>query len=159
MSPKSNAPRSAFTTTNLPTSNGYLLDTNAISELTKPRPNKGFLQWLQTVSEYRLYLSVLTIGELVSGIERLPTSKKKRDLWTWLTNDLVARFGERIIPVDFDAAHLWGRFEAQARKGGVALPVIDALLAATAMRHGLAIVTRNTRDFANLIVRLESPWT
>lgn len=140
------------------TSNGYLLDTNAISELTKPRPNKGVLQWFGTVPEYRLYLSVLTIGELVSDVERLPDSDKKRDLWTWLTSDLVARFGERVVPVDFDAAHLWGRLEGEARANGTVLPLIDALLAATALSHGLALVTRNMRDFTNLPVRVENPW-
>jgi predicted nucleic acid-binding protein len=140
-------------------SNGYLLDTNAISELTKPRPNTGLLQWLGSVPEYRLYLSVLTIGELVSRIDRLPESKKKRDLWTWLTGDLVARFGDRIVPIDFDTAHFWGRLEGEARANGTLLPVIDALLAATACRHGLAIVTRNTRDFISLPVRVENPWT
>ncbi len=141
------------------TSNGYLLDTNTISELTKPRPNQGVLQWLATVPEYRLYLSVLTIGELVSGVDRLPESKKKRDLWTWLSGDLVVRFRERIVPVDFDAAHRWGRLEAAARASGAVLPVIDALLAATALNHGLVIVTRNTRDFTNLPIRVENPWT
>lgn len=156
---KISAQGTPYTTTDVPTSDGYLLDTNAISELTKPRPNKGFLRWLATVPEYRLYLSVLTIGEIVSGIERLPESNKKRDLWSWLTTDLLARFGERIVPVDFDVAHLWGRFEAHARTQGKVLPVIDALLAATAMRHRLAIVTHNTRDFANLFVRVENPWT
>jgi predicted nucleic acid-binding protein len=139
--------------------NGYLLDTNAISELTKPRPNNGFLQWLGTVPEYRLYLSVLTIGELVSGVDRLPDSNKKRDLWIWLSGDLVARFGERIVPVDFDAAHLWGRLEGEARAKGTVLPAVDTLLAATALRHGLAIVTRNARDFTNLPIRVENPWT
>lgn len=142
-----------------PTDIGYLLDTNAISELTKPRPNTGFLQWLETAPEYRLYLSVLTIGELVSGIDRLPESTKKRELSTWLSGDLVARFGERILPVDFDAANVWGRLEGEARGKGTVLPVIDGLLAATAFVHGLAIVTRNTRDFASLPVRVEHPWT
>lgn len=158
MSPKTRTPGTSYTVAK-PTSNGYLLDTNAISELTKPRPNKGFLQWLGTVPEYRLYLCVLTIGELVSGIVRLPESNKKRDLWTWLTSDLVARFSERIVPVDFDAAHLWGQLEGEARAKGTVLPAIDTLLAATAFSHGLAIVTRNTRDFTNLPVRVESPWT
>jgi predicted nucleic acid-binding protein len=138
---------------------GYLLDTNAISELAKPRPNRGLLQWLRAVPEYRLYLSVLTIGELLFGIDRLPESKKKSDLWKWLSSDLVARFGERIVTVDFDAAHRWGRLEGEARAKGTALAVIDALMAATALRHGLVIVTRNTKDFTSLPVRVENPWT
>jgi predicted nucleic acid-binding protein len=146
-------------TTQKPTNNGYLLGTNAVSELTKPRPNNGLLQFLATVPEYRLFLSVLTIGELVCGIHRLPESNRKRDLWTWLTIDLVARFRERMLSVDFDCAHVWGQWEAESRKSGDVLPAIDTLLAATAFSSGLAIVTRNTKHFNKLNVRVEDPWT
>jgi predicted nucleic acid-binding protein len=155
---KSRTPASAYTKQK-PTNNGYLLDTNTVSELTKPRPNNGLLQFLATVPDYRLFLSVLTIGEIVSGIHRLPESKRKRDLWTWLTTDLVARFRERILSVDFDCAHLWGQWEAESRKSGEVLPAIDTLLAATAVSNGLAIVTRNTKHFNKLNVLVEDPWT
>jgi predicted nucleic acid-binding protein len=155
---KSRAPASTYTPQK-PTYNGYLLDTKTISELTKPRPNKGLLQFLASVPEYRLFLSVLTIGEIVSGIHRLPESNKKRDLWTWLTTDLVARFNERMLSVDFKCAHLWGQWEAESRKKGEVLPAIDTLLAATAFSNGLAIVTRNSKHFKKLNVRVENPWT
>jgi len=155
---KRRVPGSSFSVQK-PTNNGYLLDTNTVSELTKPRPNTGLLKFLATLPEYRLFLSVLTIGELVSGIHRLAESNKKRDLWAWLTTDLVARFNERILPVDFDSAHLWGQWEAESKKNGEVLPAIDALLAATAFSNGLAIVTRNTKHFSNLHIRVENPWT
>ena len=155
---KIRGPGSSFPTQK-PTNNGYLLDTNVVSELTKPRPNAGLLKFLATLPEYRLFLSVLTIGELVSGIHRLAESNKKRDLWTWLSTDLVVRFNERILSVDFDSAHLWGQWEAESRKNGDVLAAIDALLAATAFSNGLAIVTRNTKHFSKMHVRVENPWT
>lgn len=121
----------------------YLLDTNVISELRKgQRADAGVLAWLGSVPEAELYLSVLVVGELRQGVERLrrrdPRSAEKLDQWL---ATLTSRYETRIFVVDAHVAELWGRLNVSDP-----LPSVDGLLAATALAHGLTLVTRNTRD-------------
>lgn len=135
----------------------YLLDTCLVSEVWKPRPNKGVLDWLHASLEDELHLSVLSLGEIKKGIERLPTGKKRDGL----VRDyalLRSRFSARILPVTDVIAERWGELSAGAGAGRT-LHVIDGLLAATALVHGFTVVTRNVVDFAATPVPLENPWT
>ncbi len=133
----------------------YLLDTNVVSELTRPKPASAVLKWLDQAPYQAIHLSVLTRGELRHGIERLPEGPKKEQMRVWLERDVPAWFGERLLPVDAQVADLWGRLAAGSRRP---LPTVDSLLAATALHHGLRLVTRNVADFqfAGLIVI--NPW-
>jgi toxin FitB len=131
------------------------VDTNAISELRRKQPDRAVVNWFAKRSAASLFLSVLTLGEIRKGIEKLVDPKKKLILADWIEQDLPAYFKDRILPVDTAIADQWGRLQARALRP---LPVIDSLLAATAQRHGLQLVTRNVSDFAGLPVEVVSPW-
>jgi toxin FitB len=133
----------------------YLLDTNIISELRKgQRANPGVLDWLRSVPEAELYLSVLVVGELRQGVERL----RRRDLGSaerldrWLAT-LTSRYEPRILGVNAHVAELWGRLNVPDP-----LPAVDGLLAATALAHDLTLVTRNTRDVGRTGAELLNPF-
>jgi predicted nucleic acid-binding protein len=136
----------------------YLLDTCVISELVRPTPNKQVVQWIDARNELELFLSVLTLGEIQKGITRLPSSIKKTRLTSWLKEELEGRFAKRIIPVSSDVALKWGIMLGTAESNGHSLSAIDALIAATAVVHGLVLVTRNVRDFAECAIDLHNPW-
>lgn len=136
----------------------YLLDTCVISELTKPRPDGGVLEWLSSADESGLYLSVLTLGELEKGIARLKASGRRRRIENWVRQDLAQRFHGRSLPVDQAIAERWGTISGQADARGEPLPVIDALLAATSLVHGLEVVTRNTADLNRCGASCVNPW-
>ena len=136
----------------------YLLDTCVISELVKPRPDVNVVRWVDSVDERKLFLSVLTVGELEKGIAKLQESSRKSDLREWLVHDLVERFSERILPVDAAVAVAWGRIQGEAERGGMKLPVIDSLLAATAEIHRLTLATRNVADFDRCGATVFNPW-
>lgn len=137
---------------------GFLLDTNCISELVRPKPEPRVLDWMEGVNEAMLYLSVLTVGEIRKGLAGLPQGRRRAHLETWLEVELQARFGGRIVPIDAPIADRWGLIAAEAKRKGKALPVINGLLAATALHHNLTVVSRNTRDFANAQVQVLNPW-
>jgi predicted nucleic acid-binding protein len=137
---------------------GYLLDTNVVSELTKLQPETKVVSWFQATSEELLHLSVLTIGEIRKGIHSLPRGNKRALLESWLANDLVLRFGGRILAVNLDIAERWGLLSAQAKMAGTPLAVIDGLMAATALHHNLTIVTRNTKDVRIAGINTLNPW-
>ena len=137
---------------------GFLLDTNVISELVKPRPEQKVISWIQATDESLLFLSVLTIGEIRKGINSLPSGNKRALLESWLGNDLVLRFAGRILSIDFGIAERWGLLSAQAKASGVLFPVIDGLLAATALHHNLTFVTRNTNDVEFAGLSVFNPW-
>ena len=119
--------------------NGFLLDTNVISELVKPTPDSKVTSWIDTEDESLLCLSVLTLAEIRKGIALLPNAFRRVSLERWLDHELVLRFADRILPIDQAVADRWGRIAAQALRAKSALPVIDGLLAATAMRHNLTL--------------------
>lgn len=132
----------------------YLLDTNVLSEPLKAQPARAVEEWLEAVSPDSLHLSVLCLGEIRSGIDRLGDGRRKARLIRWLEVELPAWFGERILPVDRAVADRWGHLLATHPQ----LDPVDAMLAATALVHNLTMVTRNVRDFAVAGLELANPW-
>jgi len=135
---------------------GFLLDTNIISELVKAKPEPKVTAWIENIDESLLYLSVLTLGEIRKGITSLRDGARRVSLEAWLDRDLVLRFSDRIISIDLDVADRWGRIAGNARKKP--LPVIDGLLAATALHYDLTLATRNIADIAGSGVAVFNPW-
>ena len=136
----------------------FLLDTNVVSEWTKPRPNAGVVRWLAQVVEDEVFLSVVTFAELRRGIERLPSGARRQLLDEWLRGELPWRFEARIIGVDGAIADEWGRLVARGEARGRIIHAMDALIAATSEVHGLTLVTRNTADFQTSVKSLFNPW-
>jgi len=137
----------------------FLLDTNVVSEWTKPRPNSGVIEWLDQVDEDDVFLSVVTFAELRRGIERLPASARRKRLDEWLRSELPTRFEGRIAPIDGPIADEWGRLVARRETAGRPIQAMDALIAATAQVHDLTLVTRNVADFKASLKSLLNPWT
>lgn len=137
----------------------FLLDTNVISELQRPRPDERVVAWFGTIADEDLCLSVITVGEITQGIEkvRATNDQKAQQLEAWLTG-LRTRFADRILPIDVDIAERWGRLNAGALRAGHQPAFSDHVLAATALSRGLTLVTRNTRDFERAQVVLKNPW-
>jgi len=133
----------------------FLIDTNVLSELRKRRPHPGVVRWLDDRPAERLHLSVLTLGELRKGIAAMGAGERQQRLTQWLADELPCYFAGRILAVDAQVADRWGRLCAAV---GRPLPVIDSLLAATALTHGLAMVTRNTADFEIPELQVIDPW-
>ena len=129
-----------------------------VSELVKPAPNASVVAWVRATDEDRLHLSVLTFAEIRHGIERLPPGTRRDRLARWLETDLTERFEGRVLPVDRAVAETWGVIMARAGAVGVRLPTMDTLLAATAERLGLTMVTRNVRDLGRAGVAVLDPW-
>jgi predicted nucleic acid-binding protein len=136
----------------------FLLDTNLVSEWTKPRPNAGVVRWLAQVDEDAAFLSVVTFAELRRGIERLPADARRRRLDEWLRGELPLRFEGRIVGIDGAIADEWGRLVARREARGRTIHAMDALIAATAQVHGLTLVTRNTANFDASVKSLLNPW-
>lgn len=134
---------------------GFLLDTNVISELRRKQPDPGVLRWLGRVQDERLYLSVLTIGEIRRGIERSSDAVARHRLTQWLEGTLLPWLGSQLLPVDVAVAECWGRLCGVAERP---LPAIDSLLAATAIAHSLTLVTRNVADFDFPGLSVFNPW-
>lgn len=136
----------------------YLLDTCVISELVKRRPSSRVTQWMEQQEELSLYLSVITFGEIHKGIGRLPAGRKQRELREWVERQLTRRFSGRILEVDREVAARWGEISAAAENAGRTIPVLDGLLAATALNSGLTFVTRNTGHVREIGVPVFDPW-
>ncbi len=136
----------------------WLLDTCVICEPGRKRPSAPVLAWLDGQPEEMLFLSVLTFGEIRKGIARLPAGARRRRLARWLDHDLRERFSGRILPVDLATADLWGSIQAAAETRGRPMPMLDGLLAATAIAHRMTLVTRNAGDFEGSGVELIDPW-
>jgi predicted nucleic acid-binding protein len=134
----------------------YLLDTNVLSELKRKNPNAGVVEWFTRRPASTLFLSVLTLGELRKGINKIHDPIRSATLNDWLETDLPSFFTGRILTIDADVANIWGRLIANHARP---LPAIDSLLGATAAKHGLSMVTRNARDFEGLGIEVINPWT
>ena len=136
----------------------YLLDTCLVSELIKKRPEPRVVDWIRHQPEDRLYLSVLTLGELQKGIAKLEDTKRAEKLQEWLDEDLLERFSGRLLGVTPSVARVWGRMQGKAEKAGRSLPVVDSLIAATAFELGAAVVTRNVDDLVRTGIEVVNPW-
>jgi toxin FitB len=136
----------------------FLLDTNAVSEWVKPRPNPGLIRWMESADEDRLFLSVITLAELHYGVERMPAGMRRTRVERWLRLEVPLRFEKRVLPVSEEIAVVWGRAVALSESAGHPMSVMDAFLAATAQVHDLTLVTRNVDHFRMLKAVL-SPWT
>jgi toxin FitB len=136
----------------------YLLDTNAISEWQKPRPNSGVTTWMASTDEDELFLSVVTLAELRYGVERMTTGARRRRYEKWLEHELPLRFEGRVLSVNPGIADAWGRTVARCASVGRPISAIDGFLAATAEVHGLTLVTRNVQHFTVLQTIL-NPWS
>ncbi|MGO9271801.1 MAG: type II toxin-antitoxin system VapC family toxin [Terriglobia bacterium] len=137
---------------------GYLVDTNVPSDLTRETPDARVTAFLRNAGKESLFLSVMTLGEICKGIDMLPVSRKRKELQVWLEVDVRSWYAGRILPVTESIAERWGHLAATAKHRGNAVAVVDAVIAATALEHGLTLVTRNVKDFAGLGVVLLNPW-
>ena len=138
--------------------NSYLIDTNVLSELSKPLPNEGVKRWLKEIQPERLFASVVTLGEMRLGIESLPEGKKRSDLEKWLESGLPDWFATSLLPITAAIADRWARITVTAKRGGLQPSTMDCMIAATAIEHSLTLVTRNVRDFVDLGVTFVNPW-
>ena len=136
----------------------FLLDTNVVSEMVKPRPDPGVVRWLEEADEDRVFLSVVTMAELRFGISRLPAGRRRSGLQAWLHEDLLQRFAGRILRIDSEIALTGGDVMAECAAAGHGIEAMDALIAATARVHELELVTRNTGDFETAMIPLCNPW-
>jgi len=136
----------------------FLLDTNVLSEFTKSKQNPSVYAWLDRIDEHQLAVSVISLGEVQNGISRLPEGKRKAALQDWLSNGLIPRFDNRILPVNLEDMLLWGRLTGKATSSGETLPTADSMLAAVARNNGLTVVTRNEKDFNRMGVSVLNPW-
>lgn len=136
----------------------YLLDTCLLSELRKPAPDAGVVAWVSDIDENRLFVSVLNLGEIQKGVAKLEKGRRKNALQHWLEHELLKRFEGRVLPLDLDMALEWGLLSAVTESQGRPAPVVDTLLAVTAIARNLTLVTRNDKDFSGFPVKILNPW-
>jgi len=137
----------------------YILDTNVISELAAIRPNAKVVAWIQSIDSAQVFLSVVALGELKKGIEKLPSeAERKVMLDQWLHEDLLVRFEHNLLSIDAQTMLMWGELNAQLESIGRPISAIDALLAATALQWQFTLVTRNTAHFSQTGILLLNPW-
>ena len=134
-----------------------LLDTCVLAELRRPNGHPRVKAAVAELSDGDLYLSVLTVGEIAKGIALLASGRKRRALASWL-NGLETKFGDRILAIDAETARVWGELTARAQKSGEIIPAVDGLIAASARRHALHVMTRNTRHFEASGALVFDPW-
>ena len=136
----------------------YLLDTNVISELIAKQPNIQVVEWIDSRDPNMVYLSVITIGEIRKGIEKLPPSKRRETVTTWLETDLLLRFHGRIVAITTEIMLAWGELTGRLEQEGHPIAAIDSLIAASALRGKYHLVTRNDDHFQYVGVPLINPW-
>jgi tRNA(fMet)-specific endonuclease VapC len=136
----------------------YLLDTDVISELVSKRPDRKIVEWLDRLDPNTIYLSVITIGEIRKGIEKLPPSKRRDRVKEWLEGDLLIRFQERILEITTEVMLIWGELTGRLEKEGRPITAIDSLVAAIALQGNYRLVTRNEHDFQDTGVTVFNPW-
>ncbi len=134
-----------------------LLDTCVISELQHPKGSPKVKQRIAKIDEDALFLSALSVGEIAKGIGLMAPGSRRQELGDWLLQ-LEQDFASRILFIDNNVARLWGQLTARAQLQGIVIPAADGLVAATALRHGLCLITRNTRHFAHTGAQILDPW-
>ena len=139
--------------------NAWLLDTNVLSELRRSRPDAKVLQFVAGQKLDLLYVSVVTFAEVRFGIELLEDASRRMELNDWLTNQLRPMFEDRVLPITDDIMLTWRLLVEGGRKSGHTFAQPDLMIAATALHHGLTVVSRNTGDFERANVPVLSPWT
>lgn len=135
-----------------------LLDTCAVSDYNKPLQYPALVAFVDSLPDEVLFVSVLTLGEIVKGIDMLPPGQKKAALQAWYAG-LLAAYSDRILPIDPETAEVWGRITAACAARNLDLPAVDGLIAAAALRHGLAVLTRNEKHFRQTGAAVVNPWS
>jgi len=125
----------------------YLVDTNIISEMTRKRPDNGIVKWFENTANADMFISVISIGELIFGAAKLPDGTKKTELSAWLNGLIHEGFGDRIVDIDRNVMEAWGEMSAKLTRS---LPKLDTLIAASAIAWNMTVVTGNTRDFKDI---------
>jgi len=134
----------------------YLIDTNVISEMSKPKPSKTVYNWITSIPENDLFLSVISIGEIVFGINKLSDKNRRINLSAWLNKIIFEGFEGRILEIDIETMRIWGELYAKLPR---TLPIQDTLIAAAAIANNLTIATRNVKDFKDITgVSVFNPW-
>lgn len=136
-----------------------LLDTNVLSEVTKPSPDPRVLEWLNQLDEDHAFISVASIAEIQRGVALMEEGRKRETLTAWLAHDLLERFENRVLPIDEPVALAWGDLMALAKRRGRGMSSMDGLIAATAKARQLTLATRNTKDFEGFGIDLLDPWS
>lgn len=136
----------------------FLLDTCVISELATKRPNPAVVDWIDSVDPDSIYLSILTIGEVQKGIEKQREPRRKEALESWLHDELLVRFRDRLAMLDLGVLLEWGTLTGRLESQGKPMPAVDSLIAATALHGRFVLVTRNEDDFLRSGVQLLNPW-
>src|SRR4051812_45522391 len=138
----------------------YVLDTNVISELITRHPNQNVIDWIDKLDPETIYLSVITIGEVRKGIEKLAPSRRKDEMTLWLTNDLLLRFADKIVDITSTVMLVWGELTGQMEREGKSMPAIDSLIAASVIEGKFTLVTRNEDDFQFQYagISIINPW-
>jgi len=139
-------------------SRGFLLDTNIPSELIRPQPEPRVTRWLEDTDDELMYFSVVSIGEVCKGLTVHPEAHRRAWLRNWLDKELRPWLADRILPVSEAIAERWGILEGECQLKGLTLHAPDGLIAATALEHDLAVVTRNVKDFTDLGIAIFNPW-
>jgi tRNA(fMet)-specific endonuclease VapC len=135
-----------------------LLDTNVISELVAKYPDVRVLKWIDCLDADDAYLSVITVGEIHRGVEKLPKSRKRDALREWLHDDLLARFAGHILSIAVGVMLTWGTLVGRLDREGRPLPALDSLVAAIALHYGCRLATRNVGDYDGTGVPVVNPW-
>lgn len=136
----------------------YVLDTNVVSELVAREPNAAVVEWIDHLDPETVYLSVITIGELRKGIEKLAPSRRKDQLARWLNDDLLLRFAGKTVDITSRVMMVWGELTGRLERDGKTMPAIGSLLAASVLAGEFTLVTRNEGDFKDAGIPIVNPW-
>jgi len=136
----------------------YLLDTNIISEFISKKPNQKVLDFIESLNEDDIFLSVITIGEIKFGVEKVESQRKKEDLLDWLENSLLQRFDNKIVNIDIEIMLKWGEMNQYLKTIGKPIPIMDSLIASTCKAKNFTLITRNEKDFYSFDIEIINPF-
>jgi predicted nucleic acid-binding protein len=136
----------------------YLLDTCVLSEFTRHQPEERVVAWLDAIEEEKLFISVITVGEIQRGIERLPDSHRKTEFLIWMNNGLLTRFAQRTVTIDAQTMLIQESLVVRLEAAGQRVGVMDSLIIASALQNNLIVATRNVADYLPGGVQVINPW-